>query len=300
MNCLKEGNLNSLNNLVDDIYKTLEPLCDGESIDISDDLIDELSENIKSVFKQWKNVPERNKNFTLRMSNVGRPSRQLWYESKTGASGGGNIQPSTFIKFMYGHILEEVLLFLVKIAGHDVSDCQKEVKVKGISGHMDCKIDGEVVDIKTASGRAFQKFSNGTLPEDDPFGYIAQLSGYEEAEGTSNGGFLVINKETGELSFFQPEELDKINIGSRIDSLLSSLSSDTPPDRCYAPTPDGKSGNMKLNKGCTYCAYKFDCYSDSNDGKGLRVFDYAKGPVYMTEVKSLPRVSEITNEFKSV
>lgn len=288
--------MNSLNNLVSDIYDTLEPLCDGNSIDIPDELIDELGDNIKAVFKQWQNVPERNKKFTLRMSNVGRPARQLWYENKAGASGRGSIEPSTFIKFMYGHILEEVLLFLVKIAGHEVSDCQKEVKVKGISGHMDCKIDGEVVDIKTASGRAFQKFSNGTLPEDDPFGYIAQLSGYEEAEGTDNGGFLVINKETGELAFFQPEELDKINISSTIDRLLSTLSIDTPPERCYSPTPDGKSGNMKLNKGCNYCSYKFDCYADANNGKGLRVFSYAKGPVYMTEVKSLPRVTEITDE----
>ncbi len=288
--------MNSLTNLVSDIYETIQPLCDGNSIDISDDLIDELSDNIRSVFKQWQDVPERNKKFTIRMSNVGRPARQLWYENKSGASGKGNIEPSTFIKFMYGHILEEVLLFLVKISGHNVSDCQKEISVKGVSGHMDCKIDGEVVDIKTASGRAFQKFSNGTLPDDDPFGYIAQLSGYEQAEGTNNGGFLAINKETGELAFFQPEELDKINIDDKIDSLTSSLEKHTPPEKCYNPIPEGKAGNMKLPKGCVYCAYKFECHSDTNDGKGLRTFNYAKGPVYLTKVKSEPRVEEILYE----
>ena len=51
---------------------------------------------------------------------------------------------------------------------------------------------------------------------------------------------------------------------------------------------------MKLNKNCTYCPYKFECYSDSNDGKGLRQFQYARGPVFLTEVKSVPRVEEIT------
>ena len=259
--------MNSLTNLVSDIYETIQPLCDGNSIDISDDLIDELSDNIRSVFKQWQDVPERNKKFTIRDKAVRKVLDII-----------------------------EVLLFLVKISGHNVSDCQKEISVKGVSGHMDCKIDGEVVDIKTASGRAFQKFSNGTLPDDDPFGYIAQLSGYEQAEGTNNGGFLAINKETGELAFFQPEELDKINIDDKIDSLTSSLEKHTPPEKCYNPIPEGKAGNMKLPKGCVYCAYKFECHSDTNDGKGLRTFNYAKGPVYLTKVKSEPRVEEILYE----
>ena len=36
--------------------------------------------------------------------------------------------------------------------------------------HIDCKIDGEVVDIKTASNYAYKKFSEQTLRDDDPFG----------------------------------------------------------------------------------------------------------------------------------
>ena len=46
----------------------------------------------------------------------------------------------------------------------------------------------------------------------DSFGYMAQLAGYEAAEGTDQGGFLAINKETGELWFFRPDELDKPDI----------------------------------------------------------------------------------------
>ena len=281
-----------LNTLVSDIYETLEPLCVNEGIDIPDEAIDSLCANIKDVFKQWQAPPERNKNFTLRMSNIGKPARQLWYEKRS-TSGKEVITPSTFIKFMYGHLLEEVLLFLVSIAGHKIEATQKEVVVNGISGHMDCKIDGEVVDIKTASGRAFQKFSNDTLAQDDPFGYIAQLCGYEEAEGTSNGGFLVINKETGELTLHQPEELDKINVVDKINDLKYEMSLDNPPEKCYPPVPEGKAGNMKLNKGCFYCPHKFECHSDANDGKGLRVFKYAKGPTYLTTVEVTPRVEEL-------
>ena len=84
--------------------------------------------------------------------------------------------------------------------------------MNGIKGHIDCKIDGEVVDIKSTSGFSFNKFKNGTLPDYDSFGYMSQLAGYEAAEGTNNGGFLAINKETGELWFFQPDELDKPDI----------------------------------------------------------------------------------------
>ena len=80
---------------------------------------------------------------------------------------------------------------------------------------MDCKIDGEVIDIKSASGYAFQKFKNGTLADDDAFGYMAQLAGYEKAEGTTGGGFLAINKENGELALFKPQELDKPNITAK-------------------------------------------------------------------------------------
>ena len=197
------------------------------------------------------------------------------------------------IKFLYGHLLEELLLLFVKLLGHEVTDEQKEVEVNGILGHMDCKIDGEVVDVKTASGRAFNKFKSGTLAEDDPFGYIAQLCGYEENEGTSEGGFLAINKESGELALYRPEELDKINIKDKINKTKEALTFDTPPPRCYNEEPDGKSGNMKIHKNCYYCPYKFECYSDANEGKGIRTFLYSKGPVYLTKVEKAPRVEEV-------
>ena len=96
---------------------------------------------------------------------------------------------------------------LVRATGHKVSDEQKEVDVKGVKGHIDCKIDGEVVDIKTASKFSFNKFREGRLREDDPFGYMSQLAGYEEAEKSSDGGFLVINKESGSFVFIAQKSL---------------------------------------------------------------------------------------------
>jgi len=63
---------------------------------------------------------------------------------------------------------------------------------------------------------------------------------------------------------------------------------------CYLPVPEGVKGNMKLPRPCQYCQFKFECHKDSNDGKGLRVFQYARGPMYFTNIESEPKVEEIT------
>ena len=285
-----------LNTLVDDIYKKLSVLGKGKSLNLSEETIEQFGESMKEVLRHWS-TPNPRSVETLRMSNIGRPNRQLWFDMKTEQQA-QEIPPSTFIKFLYGHMLEEVVLLLVKLAGHTVSDEQKNVKIKGIEGHMDCVIDGEVIDVKTASGYAFKKFKNGTLAEDDTFGYMSQLAGYEAGHGTSNGGFLAMNKENGELALYIPEELDKPNIETKIDTVKKSLKKQTPPELCYLPIPDGTSGNMKLPRGCFFCRHKVECHKDSNNGKGLRVFKYAKGLTYLTQVVKEPKVEEITNEFK--
>ena len=278
--------MKKLENLVSDIYSVLSPLTEGEALDISDKDIDDFGEAIKDVVRHWATPKARDSN-TLRMSNIGKPSRQLWYDLKYKREESSFEDSHLPIKFLYGHLLEEVLLFLVKMSGHKVEDEQKEVEVKGVKGHIDCKIDGEVIDIKTASGFAFNKFKNGTLREDDPFGYMAQLAGYEEAEGTTNGGFLVINKESGELTLYQPEELDKPYAPKIIEDIKESLNNNEPPEVCYEPIPEGKSGNTKLPKNCVYCNHKFKCYPD------LRVFKYSKGLVYFTEIVNEPKVEEV-------
>ena len=72
---------------------------------------------------------------------------------------------------------------------------------------------------------------------------------------------------------------------------------DTPPELCYNPIPDGKAGNMKLPRECTYCRHKFECHKDSNDGQGLRVFKYSDGLRYFTQTPNVPKVIEVTDEW---
>ena len=282
----------SLNNVVPDIYKHLEGLSNGTPLPLTEEDIDSTLSGIKEALMSWASPSERNKEFTVRMSNVGKPARQLWFE-KRDPQGRGLVDGPTQIKFLYGHLLEEIVLMLVRMTDHKVTDEQKEVDVNGIVGHMDCKINGEVVDVKTASRFAFNKFKDGRLAQDDPFGYLGQLAGYEAAEGTDNGGFLVINKESGELCMYTPDDMDKPNIKTSIKSLIPALKLDTPPELCYTPIPDGKKGNMKLPKGCSWCKYKYECYKDSNDGAGLRTFKYSNGLAYLTKVEVEPKVEEL-------
>mgnify|MGYP006094870503 FL=1 len=281
-----------LDTLVPDIYRHLESLSDGIPLPLTEAEIDKTVADMKVALMSWATPRERNKDFTLRMSNIGKPSRQLWYE-KRDEQGRGGIDGATQIKFLYGHLLEEIVLMLVRMAGHTVTDEQKEVKVEGILGHMDCKINGEVVDVKTASRFAFNKFREGRLAQDDPFGYMGQLAGYEKAEGTDQGGFLVLNKESGELCMYVPDDLDKPNITTTINKLVPALKLDTPPDLCYDLIADGKKGNIKLPKGCSWCKYKYQCHQDANDGDGLRTFRYSNGLTYLTTVVVEPKVEEL-------
>ena len=137
--------MKKLNTLVEDIYSKLSVLGKGESLNLSDEVIDKFGEDMKEALRHWSTPTERATG-TLRMSNIGKPNRQLWYDMKY-PDESNSIAPSTFIKFLYGHLLEEVVLLLVRLAGHEVTDEQKNVKVKGVEGHMDCVIDGEVIDV---------------------------------------------------------------------------------------------------------------------------------------------------------
>lgn len=233
---------------------------------------------------------------TLRMSNLGRPDRQLWYEFHPSEDDPKEqLEPHTLLKFLIGDIYESVLLFLAECAGHDVSQEQAEVEIDGIKGHIDAVIDGHVVDVKSASTYAFKKFKNGTLAEDDPFGYIEQISGYSTALGLP-GAFLAGDKQNGHICLLQVplEDSKGLQIEKRIEHLKEVVVDPSEPERCYDPVPDGQSGNMALSVGCSYCPHKFRCWADANDGVGIRTFLYSTGPKHLVQVEREPKVPELT------
>jgi hypothetical protein len=237
---------------------------------------------------------KRDKTF-LRLSNIGKPDRQLWYELIKPQLA-EPLPPQALIKFMYGDMQEQLVVLLAKLAGHDVQYEQETVEVNGIKGHLDCLIDGYVVDVKSASRFAFSKFEKGTLlePGNDAFGYVGQLAGYVHAKTPGKDGyFLAINKDLGHLALLKvdADRLKEYDVPARIDHVKEVVLQTTPPTRCYSDKLDGKSGNTVLDVGCSYCAYKFSCWPN------LKTYYYSTGPKYFTHVAKEPRVNDFPSEF---
>ena len=88
-------------------------------------------------------------------------------------------------------------------------------------------------------------------------------------------------------------DMEMINAKDRVLHLKNVVTSDTVPSKCYDDIADGASGNRKLDVGCSYCAYKVNCWKDANSGTGLRKFIYANGPRYLTKVVKEPDVNEV-------
>lgn len=288
--------MKTIDTLVEDIYKLFDS---DEHHEPSEENLEALAEGIKNVVRQQ--LAERDlERSPLRFSNLGKPDRRLWYEVNM-PDKAEKMLPKTYFKFLYGHVIEQLLLFLAKEAGHKVEDEQREVEVDGVKGHIDARIDGVVTDAKSASPYSFTKFIDGGLYDNDPFGYIGQLSGYAETVEPGEGGaFLVADKVHGDIGLmkvdgdttrqFEPEK--------RIKHLKEVITDPELPTRCYAPEPEGKSGNMKLGTNCSYCPFKFECWKDSNDGRGLRVFKYYKGPMFLTHINREPITEEVTDEYE--
>ena len=248
--------------------------------------LDELKEVMENFFVEESNRDSTGK---LRLSAVGREDRKLWYDFNGYAK--EKLNTSQRIRFCLGHILESFVLLLTREAGHTVEDCQKEVSVEKVKGHIDCIIDGELVDVKSASPYGFKKFVDGSIiTGEDPFGYMYQLSSYGAALGKKKGYFLSIDKSGGNLNLLEVP-LNNVDPAERISYLKDTLPDSDPPDRCY-PEVEESSGNKRIGFNCKYCDYKVECWKDSNNGQGLRKYNYAKGPEYFTHIQKEPRVEE--------
>jgi len=201
----------------------------------------------------------------LRMSNIGKPcSRSLWYDVN-GDDKVESLSPETRLKFMIGDIVEALVIYLAKEAGHSVTEQQAEIEMEGIKGHIDCVIDDELVDIKSASSFAMKKFKNGTLPDDDPFGYISQISGYGNALGKKRGTFLAFDKSSGELATYTHSQLENTEI--KIKEVKAAVALPEPPDRCFETIKDKQTGRQKLGVNCSYCSHKHTCWAGELDLK---------------------------------
>jgi len=104
-----------IDTLIDDIYKTLEDGIDNVTVKKRDAIYKCGTEVMEAITRA---VTEKrdNSNPTLRMSQIGKPSRQVWYDMKN--TNREPITGQTKIKFLFGDILESLLLCLTQLANH--------------------------------------------------------------------------------------------------------------------------------------------------------------------------------------
>lgn len=231
----------------------------------------------------------------LRASNIGHPcERKLWYTINTPSEAEPMPLKARF-KFLYGDIIEALVLFLAAEAGHKVEGRQDPVEISGVKGSRDAIIDGVLVDVKSANTRAFEKFERHNLKANDSFGYVDQIDFYRTAslndprlEVKSHAAFLAVDKELGSMVLDYHEDQGN-DWEERISEKREMLRQEAPPDRPFQDVVEGKSGNRRLTVPCTYCEFKKKCWP------GLRSFLYSNGPMYLTHVAKEPKPMEITD-----
>ena len=247
------------------IHQYLENATSGASA-MSQENIEQVANDIKDALNRQFNT-KRDDKFRLRMSNIGRPSCQLWFEKNKPET--ALPKPTTFImNMMIGDIVEAVFKAILResnVKFENSEDVTLEIDEKTtISGSYDLVMNDAVDDIKSASDWSYKyKFdSYESLHSGDSFGYVGQLAGYAKASNKKAGGWWVVNKANGQFKYV-PAHIDMEKELDKVKKNIKAVDSDELV-RCFEPEPEtfrGKpTGNMVLNKNCTFCSYRQSCW----------------------------------------
>ena len=236
-------------------------------------LVQEFGEACKNALLKQFEEGRRDK-FEPRMSNIGRPLCQLQMEAK-GIKGEG--QPyNVKMRNTFGDMIEALAILVMKSAGVDIKNEQKRVTYKfngdKIEGRQDVEIDEKIWDIKSASPYSFEKKfgESGGFNEvirEDSFGYVPQGFLYGESQSKEFGGWIVINKSTGEWTVCEtPQSVEehKKTALALAKKNYKELKENKPFKRCYTDVVETfrskPTGNKVLGFVCSYCPYKLPCW----------------------------------------
>ena len=277
------------------IYKYLEDVRKGKR-GMGDATIARIVRDVKEAVEKQFNSNQRT--FSLRMSNIGRPYCQLWYDKNEPESG---VEPPVnfLMNMMIGDIVEAVFKGVLTEAGIDFSDGYKSTLTAGkhkIHGTHDLIMNKRVDDIKSASQWSYKnKFKDyETLKEHDAFGYIGQLAGYSKALAVEPGGWWVVNKANGEFKYVDAYDMaverDEIidEVAKKADELERNKFK-----RCFEPVEETfrkkPTGNKVLSEECGWCKYRYKCWPQLQELPSLA--SQAKEPPIVPYV-------EISDEYK--
>ena len=250
---------------------------------MTEDTIQQVATDVADALRRQFGSGKSRGDFKIRMSNVGRPTCQLWYEKNKPEV--AIPMPTNFMmNMMLGDIVEAVFKGVLKEAGVKYEDTEivtLDVGDTSINGSYDIVINDAVDDIKSASDWSYRnKFeSYDTLASGDGFGYIGQLAGYAKAAGKKVGGWWVVNKANGAFKYVPATGLDLDTEVKKINDTVKTVE-ENKFEKCFQPIPEkfrGKeTGNKVLNPSCKFCSYRFDCWSDLTERAAVK--SQAKNP----------------------
>ena len=251
------------------IHQSLDKASSGETT-ISTSTVNQICKDVRdAVVRQFGGGNKRD-GFAFRMSNVGRPSCQLWFEKNKPQE--ALPKPTTFVmNMMLGDIVEAVFKGILREAGVQYEDSKRVTLDIGedspqrvVTGEYDIVIDGAVDDVKSASDWSYRnKFESfDTLKDGDAFGYVSQLAGYAKASGKKAGGWWGINKQDGNFKYV-PANIDVEKEVKKIKDNIRTVENDDF-KRCFDPVEEtfrGKpTGNKILPITCRFCSYRKACH----------------------------------------
>ena len=249
------------------VHRYLDKAIKGTAT-MSDDTIEQVVSHVRdSLKKQFGSVID--KEFRIRMSNIGRPYCQLWFLKNKPDS---RVHPPAkmIMNFMMGDIVEAVFKGILRESGvkYEDDDCEVVLDIEGtpIKGTYDLSINDAVDDIKSASHWSYtNKFTSfDSVKSSDPFGYVGQLAGYAKAANKKVGGWWVINKNNAEFKYIPATTMDLDEEIDKINKTFQRLKYNKF-ERCYEAEDEmfrGKpTGNKILSKGCSFCDFRFTCWS---------------------------------------
>ena len=248
------------------IHQWLQDALTGKAA-MSDETIESVVGEISTALSKQFQESRSDEPFRWRMSNVGRPYCQLWYQ-KNKPEVAENRNTVFLLNMIVGDIVEAVFKGVMKEAGVAFED-SKAVEGKfgeaNIKGTNDLTLDDAVWDVKTASNWSYtHKFESAEkLAEADTFGYVAQLCGYAHADGVEPGGWIVLNKNTMEFKFVPYDIPNKNEVVQEIAEKVVELDANKF-RRCYEPVEEfyrrKPTGNKKLSITCGFCSFRYDCW----------------------------------------
>ena len=270
------------------INQYLEDATSGKST-MSEETITQIGTDVMDAMRRQFGGGNKRDEFRLRMSNIGKPTCQLWFAKNKPEE--ALPKPTTFVmNMLLGDIVEAAFKGIIKEAGYPYEDKDNFVTLElggaTIKGSYDIVVDGAMDDVKSASDWSYRnKFeSYDTLQKSDPFGYVGQLAGYAKASGKKVGGWWVVNKANGNIKYVPADGLVLDEQIAKLEKTVETVN-DNKFERCFAPVPEtfrGKpSGNVVLNDNCKFCDFRFSC------------FDIEELPSKVSQARTLPIVAYI-------